>query len=92
MGPRTFAISDTFAIRGRGTALCTRLGPDDILRVGMAVDLLRPDGGTFASRVKAVEAFMVSPPPEPGTVPAVGVMLADDPGPVPAGSALRPAP
>ena len=91
----------TFVARGahlhRGGPRCrldapaARLERGDVLPVGTAVELVQPNGTTFHSSVKAVEAFHVSPPPPPGVTP-VGIMLADDPGTVASGSELRPAP
>jgi hypothetical protein len=87
----TFAIGDSFTIKGRGTVLCIRPDASGATpSVGAAVELHRPDGTMFRSTVKAVEVFMISPPPPPGTHAPVGVMLVNDPGPVPSGSELRP--
>ncbi len=88
----TITILDTFTIRKHGTVLCLRLDTDETLKIGDAVELLRPDGSVFSSRVKSFDMFLVNPPPPPGTRPVVGMMLTDDPGSVPSGSTLQPAP
>ena len=87
MKPRTFAITDSFATKGRGTVLIVT--PDSsgaVPSVGEPVALHYPGGGVFRSTVKAVEPFMISPP---RSSPPVGVMLADDPGTVPNGAKLH---
>jgi hypothetical protein len=76
MQPRTlFTVTDTFALRGRGTVL---VGPRlsqvrDVVSVGDEVELKFPDGRTVRSRVTGVEPFMGPPTSDPG----VGVGLAD---------------
>jgi hypothetical protein len=75
MQPRPlFTVTDTFALRGRGTVLVgPRMSEVREVSVGDEVELRFPDGRTVRSRVTGVEPFMGPPTSDPG----VGVGLAD---------------
>ena len=88
MQPRPlFTVTDTFALRERGTVLVSRLSDvRGILAVGDQVEDLRfPDGRTVRSRVTGVE-FFTGPPTSDQ---AVGVVLADVVDGVPQGTTVH---
>jgi len=90
MVPRTFSITDSFVIRGRGTVL---IGPraseiPGLIAIGDTVEVCLADGAR-RSRVTGIERFQTDCPQAD---PPMGILLADDIGKVPGGTAVRPAP
>ena len=85
--PHEFTVTDSFVVRKRGTVLiglhASHVGA--IVSVGDAVELVLR-GKTVRTRVAAIEAFHGAPPLDD---PPVGILLADDIGRVPSGTAVR---
>jgi translation elongation factor EF-Tu-like GTPase len=91
MGPRVFAVQDSFVVRGRGTVIT---GPrqSDVGRtisVGDRIRFTLADGRSVESTVAGIEQFLGGiPQPDP----IVGILLAHDVGKVASGTPVYPAP
>ena len=82
MGRHLFTVTDTFAVRNRGTILTPGLPLDSegSCRIGDTVVLRRPDGSTVETNIRGIEGC--SP------VPAshLSILVPVDPADVPAGT------
>ena len=80
MGCHLFTVTDTFAVRNRGTILTPGfpLDSEGSWRIGDAVVLRRPDGTTLETVIRGIEGFSPVPcshlpilvPIDPGNIPA----------------------
>ena len=56
--PLIMTVEDVFQIEGRGTVLTGFRGPDvELVRPGISVELLTPEGVRFANSIAQVEIF-----------------------------------